>query len=373
MGEMESLEAYRRRLDGSAILTTIIVTIAVPCKVWCKLKVGGLRNVGLDDVLAVITLLPAHGFFWISILGLRPGLGRHVIIDVSPEEEGEFLKYLFAGSLTYPFAIALAKFTILAFYWRLFSIRARIPIFILTFLVFIWLVSLFLLALLSCSPIRAQFDLSVTTAKCIDRSKVYLGGSLVNTIGDFVLVLMPLPYVLRLKASLGQRIVFIGIFALGIFTSIVSIIRLTITIAIPPSNPDTTYSLRDFILWSIVEIHTGLTCACLPSMRPLLRLLSPAGLFPTPRSMTKDSIPRSLEQPQKKRKGAWRSHPRNPLSVLFSNIVNSTELDSQENILLTSDHIVANTAKNITIAGTIQTSNNRETKRSQQAKDSENE
>jgi hypothetical protein len=70
MGETESLQAFRQRLDGSAVFTTIIATIAVPCKIWCKQRVGGLRNVGLDDVLSVITLLLAHAFFWVIICGM---------------------------------------------------------------------------------------------------------------------------------------------------------------------------------------------------------------------------------------------------------------------------------------------------------------
>jgi hypothetical protein len=302
------------------------------------------------------------------------------VIDVPPEEVARFLRYLFAGSLIYTIAIAFVKFTILAFYWRLFSMKARIPITILTLTVFIWLVSLvspiphafytvryksdfdkFLLALLACSPIRAQFDPSITTAKCIDTSGVYLGGSLINVIVDFVLVVMPLPYVWRLNASLGQRIVFGGIFALGIFTSIVSIIRLTIVRAIPSGDEDTPYNLRNFILWSIVEINIGLTCACLPSMRPLLRLLRPARLFATPRSARKDPGPLGLEPPQNKRSRAWHPHPRSPISALFSNIVNTTKVDSQENILLTGDHFVGKTATNITAASTVHTTDARET------------
>jgi hypothetical protein len=176
---------------------------------------------------------------------------------------------------------------------------------------------------------------------------------------DFILVFIPLPYVWRLNASLAQRIIFGGIFALGIFTSVVSIIRIIIFYGVPPSDQDRTYSLRDIILWSIVEINIGLTCACLPSMRPLLRLLNPARLLSTPRNVRKIPESSSLEQPPSKRSA--RSLPRSPLSVLFSNIVNTTTTDSQEDILLTGNHIIAQTTTNITATSTVQATNARET------------
>lgn len=58
------------------------------------------------------------------------------------EQVVDFLRYLFAASLTYVFAIAFIKLTILALYWKLFSITARVPIAILFSSVVIWMVVL---------------------------------------------------------------------------------------------------------------------------------------------------------------------------------------------------------------------------------------
>jgi len=154
----ESLQAYRHRLDGAAVTTLIIVTTAVSCKIWCKQRVGGLRNFDLHDVLSVITLLLAHVYFWVSICGmwtlfhlkikklltrfkeLRPVLGRHEV-NVPASEDAKYQLYFFIASLLYIVTVGFVKLTVLAFYWRLFSIKARIPLAILTFCVFSWLVS----------------------------------------------------------------------------------------------------------------------------------------------------------------------------------------------------------------------------------------
>lgn len=60
--------------------------------------------------------------------GLRPSLGKHAGTEATLQEVQDFLKSLYAGALTYVCAIAFIKFTILSFYWKLFSVTARIPI-----------------------------------------------------------------------------------------------------------------------------------------------------------------------------------------------------------------------------------------------------
>jgi hypothetical protein len=155
---MESLESFHRRLDGAAISTYALVMILVPLKIWCRRKAGGWGNIGLDDAITVVSLLSANGFFWICMIGMnsyklfsdpstnsnkgmRPTLG-HQAADLQLEQVIQFLYYVFWGQILYLTSIAITKFSILAFYWRLFSLTARIPILIVTFVVFSWLMCL---------------------------------------------------------------------------------------------------------------------------------------------------------------------------------------------------------------------------------------
>lgn len=155
---MESLESFQRRLDGAAISTYVLVMILVPLKLWCRQKAGGWRNLGLDDAITVVSLLSANCFFWLciigtqcykhvgkphsnSITGMRQTLG-HQAADLELEQIIEFLYYVFWGQILYLTSIAITKFSILAFYWRLFALTARIPILIVTLVVFAWLLSL---------------------------------------------------------------------------------------------------------------------------------------------------------------------------------------------------------------------------------------
>lgn len=136
------------------------------------------------------------------------------------------------------------------------------------------------LCIWNCDPIRAAWDITITTGKCIETRAIYLGGSVPNVFLDVFIVVIPLPYVWKLHAALGQRLLLAGMFALGIFICIVSLVRLIIFLQIPITTAgDVTYNFREIIVWSIVEVNIGLTCACLPSLKPALTMLGLNKLF----------------------------------------------------------------------------------------------
>jgi hypothetical protein len=70
------------------------------------------------------------------------------------------------------------------------------------------------------------------------------------------------------------------LFALGTFIAVVSLVRLIIFLQIPiATQGDTTYNFREIIVWSIVEVNIGLTCACLPSLKPALSMIGITKIF----------------------------------------------------------------------------------------------
>ncbi|KAH7275904.1 hypothetical protein B0J15DRAFT_507405 [Fusarium solani] len=289
------------------------------------------------------------------MIGLRPYLGRHVGTDVSMEQVVDFLRYLFAASLTYVFAIAFIKLTILALYWKLFSITARVPIAILFSSVVIWMVVLVFVATFSCNPVEKQWNILIEHGKCMEQKPVYLGGSLPNVIIDFVLVGMPLPSVFRLNIPLGRRLILAGMFTLGFFICIVSIIRLTIVMSIRTDDRNVTYNLRDFMLWSTVEINIGLVCACLPSMRPLLQVIGLSRLFSTGRGTSEPSGPagNSSSYPLSRTEG---SRPRKKGGI-FSTLAGLSKIDSNEDEFQMIDNISGRQGKNNVEIGASRTSN----------------
>ncbi|RYN42020.1 hypothetical protein AA0112_g1920 [Alternaria arborescens] len=276
----ESLQSYRRRLDGVAISTYILIMLLVPLKVYCRKRHGGWRNVQMDDYMSMVALAVANGFFYVCIIGMRESLGLHMYEITNPLQAIAFLRNIYIGQILYTLSITTIKLSVLAFYWRLFEIKSRKFIYVVTAASIAWCIAILGCVIFNCYPIQAAWDITIANGKCIQTRDIYLGGSVPNVILDFIIVGMPLPHVWRLHAPIAQRIVLAGMFALGTFIAIVSLVRLIIFLQIPISGQvDPTYNFREIIVWSIVEVNVGLTCACLPSLKPAFRWIGLDRLF----------------------------------------------------------------------------------------------
>jgi hypothetical protein len=193
--------------------------------------------------------------------------------------------------------------------------------------------------------VQAAWDITITGAKCIQVRSIYLGGSVPNVILDILIVFLPMPYVWRLHAPMGQRLVLAGMFVLGTFIAVVSLVRLVIFLQIPiATSGDATYNFREIIVWSIVEVNVGLVCACLPSLKPAFALIGLNSLFSFTNSRVSDnkSPGPSSGYPSYgfgRSAGSENSRPRKKGSTggLFSTIGGLTRLDSEEELKIVDD------------------------------------
>ncbi|KAF9737394.1 hypothetical protein PMIN06_001201 [Paraphaeosphaeria minitans] len=287
----ETYEEFRSRLDGAIITTYIFAMLVVPLKIWCRKRTGGWSIMGADEIFTLCGAAFVTGTFAVIYSAVRPLLGKKIAaVSQSPEDMAKlpaFALYLWVANLLYTMSVMFMKLSIVALYWRLFGLtrKGRIPILLIGGVIIAWGVTIFLIVIFNCDPIAGSWDLSLAaTAKCVDKKSFYVGGSVPNVITDIVLVIMPLPYVWRLHASVAQRIVLGCIFALGMFVSIVSMIRLSVLLETTGGVFDVTYTFKDVYMWSLVEINVGLTCACLPSLRPLVKAIGLKRLLSSGRS-----------------------------------------------------------------------------------------
>lgn len=108
---------------------------------------------------------------------------------------------------------------------------------------------------------------------------------------------MPLPYVLRLNLPAAQRVMIASIFLLGCFVNVVSVVRLINLMAVNLASPDFTWKMKEVLLWSVVEVNVGLICACLPSLKPAIRLFGLHRMFAISRGTAqKESGPQNYVQ-----------------------------------------------------------------------------
>jgi hypothetical protein len=109
----------------------------------------------------------------------------------------------------------LAKFSILLFYLHLFPdprfrLWTKILIAWITCRAFAFLMAV----LLECVPVNALWDLNVR-ARCINTTAIVFAGAGFSIAEDIVIILLPIPELMRLNLSLRRRVALMFMFALG--------------------------------------------------------------------------------------------------------------------------------------------------------------
>ncbi|KAF2235867.1 hypothetical protein EV356DRAFT_531424 [Viridothelium virens] len=230
----------------------------------------------LDDwlILAALPFAWAEGI--VDINGTyNYNFGKH-IATLTPSTLEGFLAATWAFQLLYNFAIAFSKLSILALYWRIFHVPSfKIPLLITTSLTMSWLIACMFASVFSCIPIEGFWRLD-KRSHCINNIAYYIGQAVGNILIDICLFSLPVLMISRLQISLSQKIAVMGIFLLGAFVTLTSALRLwqlILTQEHDAGDFDPTWTLVGAAVWSTVECNLSIVCACLPSMRPLLRLM----------------------------------------------------------------------------------------------------
>ncbi|RHZ54472.1 hypothetical protein CDV55_100744 [Aspergillus turcosus] len=107
--------------------------------------------------------------------------------------------------------------------------------------------------------------------KCIfNLYPFYIGNAAANVATDGIILLVPIPLVWKLQMRTSQKILVSGIFLLGGFVCVASVVRIYFMTFLSRSR-DITWIMGDVFIWSSVEPCIGIVCACLPTLQPLLR------------------------------------------------------------------------------------------------------
>ncbi|KAF2232749.1 hypothetical protein EV356DRAFT_568444 [Viridothelium virens] len=236
------------------------------------------QSLSIDDYFIIISLFVvlcgSGGYIAAAISG---GVGHHMR-DISAEETHVFFKFIFALQFVYITSVTLIKLSILLFYRRIFPTpRFKVTVSIVCGFVLAWFVTFSFATLFQTIPISnnwASHGSSNAHGRTIRLDDMYTANSALEITLDIVTLCLPLFVVWRLQMCPSQKLVVSGIFLLGAFVCVASIVRLYyLAIHLNPSQEeqeDLTYNLGDIILWSSVEPCVGVICACLPTLRPVI-------------------------------------------------------------------------------------------------------
>jgi fucose permease len=256
-----------------------------------------VRSIKTDDWWILAAWFIGVAFSTSICVGVRYGLGTHRD-EISDESFAALKKAEYAFAILYNPALMLTKTSILAFYLAVMSKDVD--------KVFKWCNWLTLavvniggaaftfLAIFQCRPIPAAYRYPVAEgARCTDIVTLYLSSAPVNIITDIAILLLPMPILTAMRLPKKQKIILVATFSAGAFVAVVDVVRLAylqnaasdrIHEAVTNSASSTTAGTQggnDFswdaslsFMWSAVEVHLGILCACVPGLKPLfLRFL----------------------------------------------------------------------------------------------------
>ncbi|KAI9035645.1 Phosphotransferase enzyme family protein [Aspergillus affinis] len=266
MPSVDLSQTRQPNLYASSILPFVVAVLCVGLRFWCRWK--NTAGLWFDDWLILASLGCGVGLTASLLWWIPRALGRH-IQTFGPNATEEAYIGLFSCELTYTGVIVLVKFSILALYWRIFNkTNIKIPISILATAVCMWGIAVFLLTLLQCVPTRGLWDHSIDASCNVDSQKFLFAISIPNILIDVTLLVLPVPYILKLNTSSNHKKAIMSMFLLGGFVCIASIVRL-VSVMTQGTDADVSWNWVNQAIWATVEADLAIVSACLPVLRPV--------------------------------------------------------------------------------------------------------
>lgn len=268
-------------------LTTIVLTtVFVVGRLLSRFAI--VRNHTWDDWFIILAWLIAFGLSFTICFGTKRGLGSRDV-DIKEEWLPSLRRAQYAFTILYNPALMATKTSILIFYLRMSRNTQRllrIASYATLGLVNVSGVVLTFLNAFQCTPPSAAYDIEKDNGRCINIITLYLCSSPVNIFCNLAILVLPIPVLTGMRLPQRQKTVLVFTFALGIFVTIVDVIRIyylqkavdvqLATIERFDSTVDFSWNSSLALMWSAVEVNIGIICACIPTLKPLIKKLIPS-------------------------------------------------------------------------------------------------
>ncbi|KAI1616264.1 MFS transporter [Exophiala viscosa] len=278
---------------AATVVVTVIATIFVAARFYTRIwLIGSIKQ---DDWWIFAAWIVAVAFSTSICVGVKYGLGKHKV-DIPDDDFVSLRKAEYAFSILYNPAIMLTKTSIVSFFLHVMS-RDVDPVFkwcnwLTLLLVNAVGTALTFYNIFQCRPVAAGYQYPTPAgAKCSDIFNLYLSSAPVNIITDIAILILPMPILTKMRLPRKQKIILVLTFSAGVFVAVVDVIRIAYLqdaaldrLKVVKSNGQSTRIVEenDFswyaspsFMWSAVEVCIGISCACVPSLKPLFLRFMP--------------------------------------------------------------------------------------------------
>ncbi|GKT43601.1 satratoxin biosynthesis SC1 cluster protein 4 [Colletotrichum spaethianum] len=259
------------QLIGISIAFAILTTFFLGLRLFAKRFTAG--GYGVDDYFL------AAAYVVDLVMVKVGGVGRHVefVEDFHPELLTGWAKSLIAFEIVYFTSVALPKMGIVCLYLRVFNWKGmmRTTAYVLLATLAATSVSFVVTACFQCQPLEFWWDRTIPGGKCIDVQAFFHAQAIPGFMLDLIIMALPLKTIWGLKLPMHKRIALVGIFMVGSFGVVASIIRAYIFFQ-TSAFTDRTWASVGLVGWSIIETGTYIIAACLPHFRPMISHYTPS-------------------------------------------------------------------------------------------------
>ncbi|KAI5302802.1 hypothetical protein KEM55_000891, partial [Ascosphaera atra] len=129
----------------------------------------------------------------------------------------------------------------------------------------------------SCVPLRHEWGPEYPQG-CISEAGRMMTATILGIFQDVVVLVLPMPTLLRLKLPKRERAVLVMLMSVGVVACAATIVRTYFMWRCVVESWDISWWGYDCWLWNIVEINLSAICASVPTLRPLSHHIFPRGM-----------------------------------------------------------------------------------------------
>ncbi|KAJ5355911.1 hypothetical protein N7517_010520 [Penicillium concentricum] len=236
-----------------------------------------VKKIGLDDALAIVTLVFYITFVVLSIILINLGSGRHIeyiqyVLSPDTVRDTEVLD--FVAHILYTTALFLCRLSGLAFYYRLTARSTKLHLSIIIaapLLLAAYLPQIFLL-IFHCKPVTGlwpyEWQVEPKTYKCLSWGLVYSVNSALSLACDLLMFVIPAALIKGLHVSLEKKIKLSIVMFPGVFVIVISAVRVWL-VAVGQWNSDGSWAYNPMMCVENAEIAATLVALSVPALKPV--------------------------------------------------------------------------------------------------------
>ncbi|CAI9628003.1 unnamed protein product [Alternaria burnsii] len=271
--EINAGDATRGFKTALAVEVPLVVLAlsTVILRVYSRLAIK--RKIAPDDVLIMLGTAAAVARTVISCMSADDNWGYD---RKGPDKTSEipFYQHIFERRVAYIFAVTFTRFSVLAYYLRIFPLgmaSLRTCCYVLLFLALAHFIEVLTVLIVLCEDISKLWTrnwLDFTGSQCFSSAIYSYSAAIGDSIVDSLIFALPIPYVWQLsKLRIRQRLGLVLIFGLGFVVCIVALLQIPF---IKRREGNMRYFGSAVNILVAIQISFAIIAASLPDLRALI-------------------------------------------------------------------------------------------------------